>query len=214
MRPSKYLSHLRRKTNDRHLKKLKILAHEVTGLPWPQSDRLVSFVTIQCRNAWENFARAYFLSCTLSPWKEKGSQITLSNSAIQTFDDAIDAAVRTCKPRTSHQRNRRRRDEPAWHVPVTLIKSCDEIGCSNHTEIRDTLLSQAIVFNHLSTFRNFYAHRNEETAMKAKQIAPDYSISLRRHPTEILLSPAYDRPQVLILDWIDDIEAVVELLCE
>ena len=50
--------------------------------------------------------------------------------------------------------------------------------------------------------------------MKAKQIAPDYSISLRRHPTEILLSPAYDRPQVLILDWIDDIDIVVKLLCE
>ena len=50
--------------------------------------------------------------------------------------------------------------------------------------------------------------------MKAKQIASDYSISLRLHPTEILLAPAYNRPQVLILDWIDDIAAVVELLCE
>lgn len=50
--------------------------------------------------------------------------------------------------------------------------------------------------------------------MKAKQIAHSYSIPLRRHPTEILLTPAYDRPQILILDWIDDIEAIVELLCE
>ena len=131
MRPSKYLIRLRQKTNERHLKRLSVLTNEVRSLSWPQSDRMISFVTIQCLNAWANFARAYFLSCTLSPWKEGGSQITLNNSAIQTFDDAINAAMRKCKPRTSHQGNWRRRDEPAWHVPDTLIKSCDEIGCSN-----------------------------------------------------------------------------------
>lgn len=214
MRPSKYLSRLRHKTNERHLKKLNILAHEVSSLPWPESDRIASFITIQCLNAWANFARAYFLSCTLSPWREKGLQITLNNSAIHTFDDAIDAAIRKCKPWIPQQGNWKRRDEPAWHIPETLIKSCEEICCSNRTEIREALSGQTEVFDHLSTFRNFYAHRNDDTAVKAKQIARSYSISLRSHPSEILLTPAYDRPQILILDWIDDIEAIVELLCE
>lgn len=214
MRPSKYLSRLRHKTNERHLKKLRILANEVSSLHWRQSDRIVSFVTIQCLNAWANFARAYFLSCTLSPWREKGLQITLNNSAIRTFDDAINAAMRKCKPWILQQGNWKQRDEPAWHVPETLIKSCDEICCSNSIEIREALSCQTEVFDHLSSFRNFYAHRNDDTAMKAKQIAHSYSIPLRHHPTEILLTPAYDRPQILILDWINDIEAVVELLCE
>ena len=214
MRPSKYLSRLRHKTNERHLKKLRILANEVSSLHWRQSDRIVSFVTIQCLNAWANFARAYFLSCTLFPWREKGSQITLNNSAIHTFDDAINAAIRKCKPWILQQENWSRRDEPAWHVPETLIKSCDEICCSNRIEIRETLSGQTEVFDHLPIFRNFYAHRNDNTAVKAKQIARSYSISLRSHPSEILLTPAYDRPQILILDWIDDIEAIVELLCE
>ena len=214
MRPSKHLSRLRHKTNERHLKKLSILAHKVSRLPWPESDQTVSFITIQCLNVWANFARAYFLSCTLSPWREKGLQIKLKNSTIHTFDDAINAAMRKCKPWASQQGNWWRPDEPAWHVPQTLIKSCDEIRCSNRTEIRQALSGQTHAFDHLRVFRNFYAHRNDDTAMKAKRIAQSYSISLWRHPTEILLTPAYGRPQILILDWINDIEAVVELLCE
>ena len=47
-----------------------------------------------------------------------------------------------------------------------------------------------------------------------QEIAQDNSIPLPSHPTEILLTPAHDRPQILILDWIDDMAAVVELLCE
>lgn len=218
MQPSKYLKHLHHKTNGRHLSKLRTFADGASQLPLPESDGILSYVAIQCLNAWANFARAYFLSCTLSPWRENGSKIQLSNPAIRTFNDAIDAAIKRCRSSTwkqaAKQREWDRHDEPRWHKPDTLIKSCDEIGCSNHIEIREVLSRQTQVFDHLRVFRNFYAHRNEDTAMKAKRIARDYSISLRYHPTEILLMPAYDRPQVLILDWIDDIEAVVELLCK
>lgn len=69
------------------------------------------------------------------------------------------------------------------------------------------------VFEHLPMMRNFYAHRNEHTARIAKNLAR-YTIPMRGHPTEILCTRAYGRPQILILDWIDDITAIVELLCE
>ena len=218
MRPSKHLSRLRHKTNERHLEKLSILSHKVSSLPLPESDRTLSYVAIQCLNAWANFARAYFLSCTLSPWRENGLKIQLNNRSIRTFDDAMDAAIKRCRNRAWKRAGRRREwnrhDEPQWYKPDTLINSCDEIGCSNHMDIQSALSGQTKVFDHLPIFRNFYAHRNENTAVKAKQIAHNYSIPLRRHPTEILLTPAYGRPQILILDWIDDIGAVVEFLCK
>ena len=34
-----------------------------------------------------------------------------------------------------------------------------------------------------------------------------------RRPSEILLTAAYNRPQALLLDWIDDVRTTIELLC-
>ena len=155
MRPSKYLKRLHHKTNARHLSKLRTFADEASQLPLPESDRILSYVAIQCLNTWANFVRAYFLSCTLSPCRENGLKIQLNNPAIHTFDDAIDAAMKRCKHATWKRGNWTRRDEPPWHVPDTLIKSCDEIGCSNHIDIRNALSGQTKVFDHLPTFRNF-----------------------------------------------------------
>lgn len=216
MRPSKYLKRLRRKTSVRHLSKLRTLADGASQRIWPESDRVISYVTIACLNTWVNFARAYFLSCTLSPWREQGLQIQLSNPNIRTFDDAIDAAIKKCRNsrwKPGQHGNWTRHDEPPWHVPKTLTDSCDEIGCSNYTDIQNAFSIQTKVFNHLPTFRNFYAHRNDETAIKTQKIAGEYTISTPRHPSKILLSSAYGRPQVLILDWIDELDTIVQFLC-
>lgn len=217
MRPSKYLKHLRHKTSVRHLSKLRTLADGARQLVWPESDHIMSYVAIACLNTWANFARAYFLSCTLSPWREQGLQIQLSNPNIRTFDDAIDAAMKKCKNLTwkpGQHGNWTRRDEPAWHIPKNLIDSCDEIGCSNYTAIQNAFSIQTGVFDHLSTFRNFYAHRNDATAMKTQKIAGEYTIPIPGQPSEVLLSHAYGRPQILILDWIDDLDTIAQFLCE
>jgi hypothetical protein len=67
----------------------------------------------------------------------------------------------------------------------------------------------------LPVFRNFYAHRNEETAAKAIALAErQYLIRGRTHPTLAIATPPYQRPQPLILDWLDDIRAVIDLLCD
>jgi hypothetical protein len=213
MQPSKYLRQLHHKAG-RHLSGLRILADSAIGLTWAESDRIMSYVTIECLNGWANFARAYFLSCTLSPWRKNGSQITLSDRTIRTFDDAIKAAMQKCKPWIWRRGTWDRRDEPAWHVPKTFIDSCNQIGCSNYTDILNAFSIPTQVFEHLPTFRNFYAHRNDYTAIKAKNIARYYSIVAREHPSRILLTPAYGRPQTLILDWIDDISNVIEHLCD
>ena len=58
--PSKYLSRLRHKTNERHLKKLRILANEVSSLHWRQSDRIVSFVTNSMSKCMGEFCTGLF----------------------------------------------------------------------------------------------------------------------------------------------------------
>lgn len=71
------------------------------------------------------------------------------------------------------------------------------------------------VFDDLPKFRNFYAHRNEESAKKAVDLARHYYvIGGAKSPTEALATPALKRTQPLILDWLDDMGVVMQLLCE
>lgn len=212
MRPSKHLKQLHCKAV-RRLNKLRVLVDQATALGWPESDRAVSYVTIECLNTWAGFVRAYFLSCTLSPVRENGCRIVLSNASIRTFGSAIDAAMRRCKPTIPGKRKWNRQDEPPWYKPATLIESCDEIGCSNYNDILGAFSLQTYVFRHLPRFRNFYAHRNDDTITSLKKLDLRYSIPRYRHPTEILLTQAYGRRQALLLDWIDDIKLTVEWLC-
>lgn len=107
-----------------------------------------------------------------------------------------------------------RRDEPAWHDVTIFIKTCEAIRCSHLGEVQSAMSLHTRVFYDLPLFRNFYAHRNEESAIRALGLARrQYLITRARHPSEAILSPAPKRPQALLLDWLDEMEAVIDLLC-
>jgi hypothetical protein len=87
--------------------------------------------------------------------------------------------------------------------------------CSHYAEVEAALGISTRVFEDLPTFRNFYAHRNEDSARKAVELARRYYlITGFRHPTQVLAQPAYRRPQALILDWLDDLAVIFDFLCE
>jgi hypothetical protein len=82
-------------------------------------------------------------------------------------------------------------------------------------QVQAALSLQTRVFFDLPSFRNFYAHRNRESAESAILLAKrNYLIAGPNHPSDVLAEPARNRPQALILDWIDDMSAIVELLCD
>jgi hypothetical protein len=88
------------------------------------------------------------------------------------------------------------------------------MNCDHLANVEAALSTGTSVFQHLPTVRNFYAHRNEETSRKALAVGVTYVIADKPAPTPMLLTPAIKRPQALMLDWIDDIETVMELLCD
>ena len=108
-----------------------------------------------------------------------------------------------------------RREEPSWHDPNLLIKGCACFAMSNEQQVQQALSINSDVFSHLATCRNFYAHRNPETAVKVLRLGQEsYSIYNVRHPSEVLAAYAYNRPQSLVLDFVDDLWAVTEILCD
>ena len=212
MLPAKYLSTLRRHAAQR-IYKLRTIASAAGRLSPSDADKLVGHVVIEALNTWANFQRAYFLSCVNRAWKEDGLRITLSNPNVRTFSDGLIICMQTCKPWVWTRGTWQRRDEPPWHDPQTPIRAANAIGCSHYMQVVTAFSTGTSVFSHLPTFRNFYAHRNDDTAKKARALALQYSIPSSLQPTQILWSLSYGSHQPLILDWFDDLTIVVGMLC-
>ena len=181
----------------------------------PQRDKGLSSVVIETLNLWSNFSRQYVLSCLFRPTRAlKMGRVQLSNAAIQTPGDLIHAAARIRFGPTAPA-PATRRQEPKWHEKDLLFKTCQAIGCSHLADVQAALSLGTRVFDDMPACRNFYAHRNDETAATVIALGKkQYLITGAEHPTDVLAFPAYKRPQPLILDWLDDMRIVMELLCE
>jgi len=220
MRPAQYYGVLHNAAK-RRLIRLRTLANDAVisrrNNLFFSSNQLVSFVTLELHTLVANFFRAYYLSIVLGPRTEGGIRITC-DPAIRVYEDAIDAAMKACKNKqwvkAAGGKTWSRYDEPKWHETDTLLRSCLEISSTNYGTVVTALSIPTGMFEHLTIFRNFFAHRNESTSYRASQIAiASYSIYSESMPVNILLTPAYGRPQELIFDWIDDANNAFDLLC-
>jgi hypothetical protein len=215
MRASRDLGALHRQAAAQ-LGRLRAAANSVLGDITPHSRKIIGSTVIDLLNAWSGFSRGYYLSCITRPRREQGGRVVARTFAGSTFTDAISVAMQRHRPtrRPRPGGGWERRDEPPWHDTAVLLASCMDLGCSNITQIQAALSTGSAVFQHLPVFRNFFAHRNDATAAKARNIALFYSIpSSRKHPAEVLRSPPHGRPFPLLLEWMDDIELTVELIC-
>ena len=180
----------------------------------PVKERLISHVCINTQNTWAEFCRAYAMSTALNPTRLGGEAIILSDTTVRSESDVVSAAVRLLRGHVYQRGRWKRRDEPPWHDPNTLLLTLDGVGASNSEEIRTAFSLGSRVFEDLPVFRNFYAHRSEHTAMKARRIAYKYGIPMLRRPTEIICRATPRAPQQpVVLEWIDDIWVTVQILC-
>ena len=194
----------------------RLRARAVVGIALrnPLRDRELAYVVLETQNLWTNFSRSYLLSCVYRPKRCTGGRVTHANAAIQTPGDVLFAANKLARgPLAAAPVSRR--DEPSWHNIALFRNTCQHLQCSHLAHVQAALSLQTRVFYDLPSFRNFYAHRNGESAQKAIQLAKRiYLIAGPTHPSDVLAEPARNRTQALILDWLDDISAIVDLLCD
>lgn len=215
MRSSRSFAKLLRMAHSR-LARLKALTISAISPTTDSSarDQQLSYVVLEAHNLWANFIRSYLLSCLFLPRRMHGGQVTLGNNAIVSPGDLVHCAAKLQKGPMAPAPTTRR-DEPKWHDVSMFLKTCQAIQCSHLMNIQAALSVQTRVFYDLPTFRNFYAHRNEESAEKALALArKQYLITTAVHPTDALTTPAIRRPQSLVLDWLDDMYVVMGSLCE
>jgi hypothetical protein len=180
---------------------------------------VISHVAIELLNLWASFCRSYFLSCILRPRRVTGGRVLLMGPAVNSFDDAITVSIRRHKPHLLRRPRPpgavwHRRDEPPWHDPAILRTGCADLRCSHEAHVQASLALPTRAFVDLPVFRNFFGHRNGQSAYAARQTARSYLISPALHPTFILAERPNRRPYPLLVDWLDDVSAIVSLLCD
>jgi hypothetical protein len=184
----------------------------------PRQDHLTSYCVIELHNAWYAFSRSLYLSTCLGARDSSGSRVGVSKVRRATTEaEALGHAVRRCKSwrykATKTQWSWL--DEPAWARSSNLLDALDEVGAANYAQVSASLSLPGAtqVLEHLADFRNFYAHRGEDTRSRATQNALVYALNPGLPPTNILQSHALrngvTRPQPLLMDWVDDARLMI-----
>ena len=180
---------------------------------------MVTHCIVELHNLWIGFSRSLYLSSAFGARDGLGRRIQLEAIATaDSVDEALTHAIRRTKPNTYRRGSPpwNWADEPSWGSPKILLDSLDEIGASNRQIVSNGLSTLTSVFTHLPRFRNFYAHRNEDTARGLGGVLMNYGIAADMHASVALLVAAQirgvQRPQPLLLDWVDDVINVISLV--
>jgi len=176
-------------------------------------DRVIAHVTIESLNLWSNFVRSYYLACVRNARTSAGPRVTLITS-FSGPQAALDYAVAHIKNKNIAAAPFARRDEPPWHDWSTLVKLCVALNISITPQVQFASGYPTTMLRFLPVFRNFFAHRNDDTFRKTQTAALQLGIpGGRAHPSRLLSTPAAGAAQPILADWLDDIQNLMDLLC-
>jgi hypothetical protein len=85
------------------------------------------------------------------------------------------------------------------------------MGASNYPVILTALSLPARAFTELPVFRNFYAHRNKDTAAQVAGLARSHLISPKLHPSEVLAARA-GGPNNLVSQYSSELINIMQLM--
>jgi hypothetical protein len=219
VRPSGYLGHLQHVGQER-LRRLRTVAVTAEAQPTErQSEAVVTYCVLELASFWTSFSRSLFLSSAFQARDGAGALVSLSVPKPTSVADALTHAIRRRKWAVFNRKGGPPwtwADEPGWIYTDVLLDALDEIGASNRPQVVAGLGIPTNVFEHLPLFRNFFAHKNEDVRRPIPSAVEVYAISPDVLPWRALLTAASDatgtRPQVLLLDWVDDVSNTVGLM--
>lgn len=170
----------------------------------------LSFPLIELHNAIATFLRCYCLSSLAGAYTANGSRVK-ATPPIHGHRSALTFAIRTERPNRKGNGPWQHRDEPTWHDPNVIVRVLASAQSSNSSGVSSALSIGSEPIAHLTTTRNFLAHRSESTALKLRRLAPYYGVRAPDDPLAVLFASRRGRPQRIVEDWMDDIFTIFAL---
>lgn len=197
---------------DLRLTALRPIAAGASALTPAERQRALGFVVLEAHNACRIFLRSYYLASASGGGLQSGGNVTTS-TALQNRRDALTHAVHVEKSWLSHRLGPwTSREEPTWFDGNVFIRLLNSAGCSNTIDAAAAFGIGSNALLHLTTARNFFAHRGEEAGKKLRNLGGGYRIGYLRNPADVLVTRAPSRPQTIVEDWIDDLATIFSLL--
>jgi hypothetical protein len=192
-----------------YLEEVRPIVAELVEMEGRERTRRLTFLTVDLHNYCRVFLRGYYVASATGAWLSTGQQAT-SPLGMKREIDAINFAVAAKGLKGSGPW--RMRDEPAWHdVPMFLrIMNLSKCSTAPGTNAAWSIGTSSML--HLTFVRNYFAHRNRETAVRVKSLGSAYRLGQVNRPEDVLLSRARGRPQIVLEDWLDDLETVIKLM--
>lgn len=172
--------------------------------------RALTFVALDLHNTSAEFLRCYYLSSATRSELSDGSRTTAA-VVLRNQREALTFAMQLIKG-SKGVGPWPRRFEPAWHDTAVFLRVMNAAGCSTAGGANAAWSIGTQALEHLTVARNYFAHRNNDTAASLRGLSVSYKVSPPRRPDALLGSAGYGRPQPLVLDWMDDLEAVFLLM--
>ena len=206
MRPARRLFLLQRRAL-RHLDNAAAESAHAIHLRDRDRLRVLTTLTLDLHNSMRGFLRAYFLSSATGARLATGSSVSTTTSLASTRD-ALTFAMNFVRQSRGPAPYR----EPTWHDEIIFLRLLQAAGCSNTAGCQAALSIGSKALPELTTIRNFYAHRGQETALKVRRMAGKYGYPSNANPSDLLLHRAARRPQSVLDDWIDDLRTIVSFM--
>jgi hypothetical protein len=182
----------------------------VALFPAPKRDQVLQQAAIDSLNVWGRYCRYFYLSCALGGRDGNGNSVMLTNPKLPSVEQAITLAIHTVSPNKAWNPGPFGvRDEPDWKVPAVFLNAMAALQPANLTMVQAALSVPTAATSRLVVFRNFYAHRSQDTARKALQQGVQMGV-VGTHPGDVLLSvPTTDS---LITEWVFDLQLMIDLM--
>lgn len=168
---------------------------------------LVAFVSLETQTCWATFLRSYYLGSCVGGYTRSGGRVS-GHLEASVEDALVHAVTEFSRNPASRATVVNHRTEPNWTNPATVAKLLEGKGMSNYPGFRRALGLSAGRHEEFSTYRNFVAHRNRDTALKVHSLAARRGIHGYGDPLEVGFHVARRPSKVLFLDWIDRFIAV------
>jgi hypothetical protein len=104
--------------------------------------------------------------------------------------------------------------EPTVRDPKDTQKVLSTCAASNISSVQNALALNFGLFRDIATIRNFYAHRNEDTAKKVRTKARSMGVPAAHHPDDLVLASPPGRPGSILQDWIGEAQIFFEELMQ
>lgn len=194
----------------RRLASLHEAAEVAATLPTPVPFTVLCPLVLDFHSVCATFLRSYYLSSATGATTAAGTRVT-TTVPLRSHRDAMTFAVHRTK-RLKGTGPWSGRDEPTWHDSAIVIRLLRVSGCSNWPGVAAAWSVGTNALPHLTTARNYFAHRSESTAIKLRRLSREYSVAPSSEPSTILVQRAPGRPQSILEDWFDDMAAVFGLM--